>query len=55
MLRNVAAVADPPPLSSAPRPEMKVWDTNQLREFLQEMSSHRLYPAFYLLATSAET
>jgi integrase len=52
ILRNVAAVADPPRLSSALRPEMKVWDANQLRQFLQEISSHRLYPAFYLLATT---
>jgi integrase len=52
ILRNVAAVADPPRLSSAPRSEMKVWDANQLRQFLQEISSHRLYPAFYLLATT---
>jgi integrase len=52
ILRNVAAVADPPRLSSAPRPEMNVWDAKQLRQFLQEISSHRLYPAFYLLATT---
>jgi integrase len=52
VLRNVAAVADPPRLSSAPRPEMTVWDAKQLRLFLQEVSSHRLYPAFYLLATT---
>lgn len=52
VLRNVAAVADPPSLSSAPRPEMKVWDAKQLRQFLQEISGHRLYPAFYLLSTT---
>jgi integrase len=52
VLRNVAAVADPPRLSSAPRPEMKVWDAKQLRRFLQEISGHRVYPAFYLLATT---
>ena len=48
--RNVAALADPPRLSSAPRPEMKVWDADQLRRFLEEIAGHRLYPAFYLLA-----
>jgi integrase len=52
VLRNVAAVADPPRLSSAPRPEMKVWDAKQVRQFLQGITSHRLYPAFYLLATT---
>jgi integrase len=50
--RNVAALADPPRLSSAPRPEMKVWDAAQLRQFLEEIANHRLYPAFYLLATT---
>lgn len=52
VLRNVAAVADPPRLSSAPRPEMNVWDAKQLKQFLEEISSHRLYPALYLLATT---
>jgi integrase len=50
--RNVAALADPPRLSSAPGPEMKVWDAKQLRRFLQDMAGHRLYPAFYLLANT---
>jgi integrase len=50
--RNVATLADPPRLSSAPRPEMKVWDAAQLRQFLEGIASHRLYPAFYLLATT---
>ncbi len=48
--RNVATLADPPRLSSARRPEMKVWDADQLRLFLDEIAGHRLYPAFYLLA-----
>lgn len=52
VLRNAAALADPPRLSSAPRPEMKVWDAGQLRQFLDGMTDHRLYPAFYLLATT---
>lgn len=52
VLRNVADLADPPRLSSAPRPEMKVWDTKQLRQFLEEIEDHRLYPAFYLLANT---
>jgi integrase len=50
--RNVAALADSPRLSSAPRPEMKVWDAKQLRQFLQDIAGHRLYPAFFLLANT---
>ncbi len=50
--RNVAVLADPPRLSSARRPEMEVWDANQLGQFLREIAGHRLYPAFYLLANT---
>ena len=50
--RNVALLADPPRLSSARRPEMKVWDAKQLAQFVREMAGHRLYPAFYLLANT---
>lgn len=50
--RNVATLADPPRLSSARRPEMTVWDADQLRQFLDEIAGHRLYSAFYLLATT---
>lgn len=50
--RNVALLADPPRLSSARRPEMKVWDAKQLGQFLVEIDGHRLYPAFYLLANT---
>jgi integrase len=52
VLRNVADLADPPRLSSALRPEMKVWDAKQLRQFLEEIEGHRLYPALYLLANT---
>jgi integrase len=31
---------------------MKVWYANQLRQFLQDIVGHRLYPAFYLLANT---
>ncbi len=48
----MAVLADPPRLSSARRPEMKVWDTKQLGQFLREIAGHRLYPAFYLLANT---
>lgn len=50
--RNVAVLADPLKLSSVPRPEMRVWDADQLRQFLAEMEDHRLYPAFFLLANT---
>ena len=52
VLRNVAVLADPPRLSSARRPEMRVWDAKQLGQFLGEIAGHRLYPAFYLLANT---
>jgi integrase len=50
--RNVAVLADPPRLSSARRPEMRVWDAKQPGQFLREIAGHRLYPAFYLLANT---
>ncbi len=50
--RNVAVLADPPRLSSARRPEMKVWDAKQIGQFLREIAGHRLYPAFFLLANT---
>jgi integrase len=50
--RNVAILADPPRLSSAQRPEMKVWDAKQIGQFLREIAGHRLYPAFFLLANT---
>lgn len=46
--RNVAVLADPP------KPEresiMRVWTTEQLRQFLSEISENRLAPAFVLAA-----
>lgn len=50
--RNVADPADPPKLSSAPKPQMKVWTAEQLREFLDGIRDHELYPAFYLAANT---
>lgn len=50
--RNVADLADPPKLSSAPKPQMKVWNADQLREFLEGIRDHDLYPAFYLAANT---
>jgi integrase len=50
--RNVADLADPPKLSSAPKPQMKVWTADQLREFLDGIRDHELFPAFYLAAST---
>ena len=50
--RNVADLADPPKLSSAPKRHMKEWTADQLREFLTHINQHRLYPAFYLAAST---
>ena len=46
---NVAAAVDPP---RVPRPQLSVWNVDQLREFLRVASSHRLSAAFVLLATT---
>lgn len=48
VVRNVADAADPPKLSSAKRPEIKVWTAEELRAFLDLIGSHRLHPAFHL-------
>jgi integrase len=50
--RNVADLADPPRLSSAPARQMKVWSPAELLQFLGELEGHRLYPAFYLAANT---
>ncbi|MEW6155719.1 MAG: tyrosine-type recombinase/integrase [Actinomycetota bacterium] len=50
--RNVADLADPPKLSSAPKPQMKVWTADQLREFLDGIRDHELFPAFFLAAST---
>jgi len=52
VVRNVAALADPPKLSSAKKRAMRVWDAEQLRQFLDSIEQHRLYPAFYLAAST---
>jgi hypothetical protein len=52
IIRNVAALADPPKLSSAKKHAMRVWDADQLREFLSGIQQHRLYPAYYLAANT---
>jgi len=52
IVRNVADLADPPKLSSAKKPEMRVWDGAQLRRFLDGIRGHRLHPAYYLAANT---
>ena len=50
--RNVAELADPPKLSRRARPTMRVWNADQLRQFLEAIETHHLYPAFYLKANT---
>lgn len=50
--RNVADLADPPKLSSAPKQPMRAWTAAQLREFLDGIREHRLYPTIYLAANT---
>ncbi|MDQ6910930.1 MAG: site-specific integrase [Actinomycetota bacterium] len=52
IVRNVADLADPPKLSSAKKTEMRVWDAEQLRQFLDGIHEHRLHPAYYLAANT---
>jgi integrase len=48
VVRNVATVADPPKLSSAKRPEIKVWTADQLRMFLDQIQTNRAYAALFV-------
>lgn len=50
VVRNVAALADPPKLSAQRREEIKAWDADQLCVFLDAMADHRFFPAFHLSA-----
>ena len=52
VVRNVAALADPPKLSSAKKRAMRVWDAEQLRLFLDGIEEHRFHPAYYLAAST---
>lgn len=52
VVRNVADLADPPRLSASPRRQMTVWTTDQLRDFLEHIENHELYPAYYLAANT---
>jgi integrase len=48
--RNVAGLADPP--RPKRRSAMKVWGAEELRQFLAEIETHRLSPAFHLSANT---
>lgn len=50
--RNVALVAHAPKLRSIPRVEQKAWNIQQLQAFLRAAAGHRLFPAFWLIAST---
>jgi len=50
VLRNVALQADPPRVRS--HSAMRVWNAEQLRQFLTEIDDHRMAPAFYVAANT---
>jgi integrase len=50
VVRNVASMADGPSLKARRRGEIKAWDADQLRIFLESVAGHRLHPAFHLSA-----
>jgi integrase len=50
VVRNVAAMADRPSVGARRRGDIKAWDADQLRAFLEVIRSHRLCPAFHLSA-----
>ena len=50
--RNVALVAQAPKLRSIPKVEQKAWNAQQLQMFLRVAGGHRLFPAFWLIATT---
>jgi hypothetical protein len=48
VIRNVAALADAPKLSSSKKREMRVWTAGELRDFLVAIAHERPYPAVFL-------
>jgi len=50
--RNVAQQADAPKVSASRKTEMRVWDADQLRAFLDGAKTHRLHPLLYLAANT---
>jgi integrase len=52
LARNPADAADPPRASAGKRPEIKTWNADELRRFLEHFADDRLYAAWHLLATT---
>jgi integrase len=52
VVRNVVALADAPSLKARKGAEIKAWEIDQLATFLAAIASHRLAPAFFLLANT---
>jgi len=50
--RNVALVANAPRMRSIPKVEPQAWTAPELRAFLQAAAGHRLFPAYWLAATT---
>ena len=50
--RNVADLADPPRVRVGRGRGMKVWNAEQVRQFLTEIDHHRLAPAYYVSANT---
>jgi integrase len=48
VIRNVVSLADAPTLKNRQEGNIKAWDANQLRAFLEAVRDHRLHPAFHL-------
>ena len=50
VVRNVAAIADSPSVGARRKADIKAWDVDQLRTFLDDIASHRMFPAMHLSA-----
>ena len=50
VVRNVAMLADPPSVSAKRREDVKAWEASQLRTFLAAIRSHRMWPAYHVVA-----
>jgi integrase len=50
--RNVALIAHAPKLKAIPKVEQQAWTAQQLQAFLHAGAGHRLFPAFWLLAST---
>ncbi len=48
VIRNVVSLADAPSLKNRQEGNIKAWDVDQLRTFLNAVRDHRLHPAFHL-------